>query len=566
MTTHVSRRAILSGTTVAAAAGALASCSFDRGDGGGASSDGGGGATTAGGNAEINVNAFGALPTFIQNFNPFSPADGLVGANYFYDPIGYIDLNDASSIKPWLAETIEFHPESRSATVTLRDDITWSDGKKITTEDLVYSVMGLKKQAEEQNAIAPVRDYEAKAVDERVAEITWTEEHFNLNVIRTLATLPPYPKHVFEKEDLSKFTNPEPVSSSPFTLKSFSPQQVSLALRDDHFMGPWESISTLNWIPFGNPEIGKSMVIQGKMDIATMSMQNAQQTLVEPGNHYWVISGAGSEGMMFNCGRAPFNDVNARNAIYAALDTDKIHKLFDIGVVSTSPTTMDNKVFGDAVAEEYREPHKADPEAAKKYLQDGGWTVEGGHLTKDGESYPISFKTVADYANWSTWSDGVKAQLKEVLGIDVKILKIPDDQHSEQISMGDFDLAMNWVGGGPNLASVYADFHSKLAVPIGTEAENGNAMRINDPELDALLDEARQEFDEAKVRELSKQMQKIVVEKCYCAPWHASAAFLEASGKNFEGFPEMPLPKGAIVPRPYGPEGWQTLSKLTRKA
>jgi hypothetical protein len=53
-----------------------------------------------------------------------------------------------------------------------------------------------------------------------------------------------------------------------------------------------------------------------------------------------------------------------------------------------------------------------------------------------------------------------------------------------------------------------------------------------------------------------------VVEECYCAPFNPSASFLEASGKNFEGFPQMPLAEGDIIPRPYGPEGWQTMSKL----
>lgn len=554
MTPSTSRRTFLAGTAAVTGAGLAAGCSFDKGTGGGSSDAGGG-------TAEINVNSFGPRPTFIENFNPFSPTDGVVGSNFFYDPLAYLDVNNKYEITPWLAESIEFDPEARKATVTLRDDITWSDGEKITTADLVYTVMELPKQAEEQKANVTSYDFEVTATDERVAEVTWPEDKADINGDRALAVVPMYPKHVFEKEDLATFTNADPVSSSPLTVASFSPQRVSLKVRDDHFMGAWDHIGTVNWVPYGSPEIGKSMILQGTMDMATLSLQNAEETVVAKGNHYWTVELVGSESLIFNTAKAPFDDKHVRNAIYAALDVDQIHSLFDIGLLSTSPTTMDEKVFGAAVAEEYRAPHAADHDAAKKHLADGGWSVEDGKLVKDGKSYPVSYKTVADYVNWSTWSDGVKAQLKDVLGLDVAVLKIPDAQIWDQFANGEFEMGMNWVGGGPHLSAVYADFHSKNSVPIG-ESGDGNYGRIENPELDELLDASKVEYDEAKLTELSQQMQKIVVEECYCGPFNPSASFLEASGKNFEGFPQMPLAEGDIIPRPYGPEGWKTMAKL----
>jgi peptide/nickel transport system substrate-binding protein len=554
MTMSSTRRTFLAGTAAAAAVGAASGCSFDKTAG--ADEAGEGGAA-----ASINVNSFGPKPTFIENFNPFSPTDGVIGSNYLYDTLGYEDVNNAYEIVPWIAESIDFDPEARKATVTLRGDATWSDGEKITTEDLVYTVMELPKQAEEQKANVTTYDFEVTAVDELVAEVTWSEEAADISGDRTLAALPLYPKHVFSGEDLATFTNADPVTSSPLVVDTFTPQRVSFAVRDDHFMGAWDHIGTVNWTPYGSAEIGKSMILQGTMDIATLSLQNAEDTIVAEGNHYWTVELVGTESLIFNTAKAPFDDKNVRRAIFAALDVDQIHSLFDIGLVATNPTTMAEKVFGDAVVEEYREAHTPDAKGAAKFLADGGWTVEGGELVKDGTSYPVTFKTVSDYVNWSTWSDGVKAQLKEVLGLDVAVLKIPDAQIWDQFANGEFDLGMNWVGGGPHLSAVYADFHSQYAVPIG-EAGEGNYGRIKNPELDELLDAAKVEFDEAKLLELSQQMQKIVVEEGYCAPFNSSASFLEASGKNFEGFPPSPLGEGDIIPRPYGPEGWQTMAKL----
>ncbi|MGO3502462.1 MAG: twin-arginine translocation signal domain-containing protein, partial [Brachybacterium tyrofermentans] len=80
MTTSSTRRTFLAGSAAAAAVGAAAGCSFDKtaGDGGG-----------DGAKASINVNSFGPRPTFIENFNPFSPTDGVIGSNYLYDTLGY---------------------------------------------------------------------------------------------------------------------------------------------------------------------------------------------------------------------------------------------------------------------------------------------------------------------------------------------------------------------------------------------------------------------------------------------------------------------------------------------
>ena len=422
MTTSSTRRTFLAGSAAAAAwSGAAAGCSFDKtaGDGGG-----------DGAKASINVNSFGPRPTFIENFNPFSPTDGVIGSrNYLYDTLGYADVNNKYEIVPWLAESIDFDPEARKATVTLRDDATWSDGEKITTADLVYTVMELPKQAEKQKATVTSYDFEVTA-----GRRPRRRGHLERGRTPTSAAIANSrrcrctPSTSSPREDLASFTNADPVTSSPLVVKEFTPQRVSFAVRDDHFMGAWDHIGTVNWTPYGSAEIGKSMILQGTMDVATLSLQNAEDTIVAKGNHYWTVELVGTESLIFNTAKAPFDDKNVRRAVYAALDTDQIHSLFDIGLSSTSPTTMDEKIFGEAVASEYRVQHAADHEAAKKFLADGGWSVEGGKLVKDGESYPVSFKTVADYVNWSTWSDGVKAQLKDVLGLDVAVLKIPDAQ------------------------------------------------------------------------------------------------------------------------------------------
>ena len=189
----------------------------------------------------------------------------------------------------------------------------------------------------------------------------------------------------------------------------------------------------------------------------------------------------------------------------------------------------------------------------------GAWRAASWSRTAT--SYPVSFKTVADYVNWSTWSDGVKAQLKDVLGLDVAVLKIPDAQIWDQFGTGEFEIGMNWVGGGPHLSAVYADFHSKDALPIG-EAERRELR----PHPESRARRAAGRLPRRVRRDQARRAQPADAEDRggggLLRPFNASASFLEASGKNFEGFPQSPLGEGDIIPRPYGPEGWQTMAKL----
>ncbi|WP_084707776.1 ABC transporter substrate-binding protein [Aestuariimicrobium kwangyangense] len=562
---RLARRSLFLAAAAVAGSGVLASCSFDKST---STSTGATSGSTPGGKQftvdTLNVNSFGPRPSFVNNFSPSSPAEGVVGTGYLYETLLWNDRLNANKLSPWLAKEFTFDRAARTMTITLRDDAKWSDGKPITADDVVYTVVEMPKQAEKQKANAETFDFTATKVDDLTVTFTWPEDKANAEGDRAVGNLRPKPKHVYEKQNLATWTNADaPVTSTPLTLERFTPQQVTFAVRDDHFNGPIPHVKKVNWVTFGSADVGKNLLLQGKMDLATLSIQNSEDTFVKQteGNKYWTLYANSAEGFFFNCGKAPFNDVAVRKAVYQAIDTDKIHALYDIGLPSISPTGLDPQIWGDWVKPSLTEPHRADTEAAKKTLADAGWTVQGGNLTKDGKSYPISYKTVADYTNWSTWADGVKDQLKTVLGIDIKVLKVPDAQIWEQYNKGEFDMGMTWVASGTHMGFVYSDLDSKQAMPVGEEA-SANPGRVKDPELDALLAKAQAETDEAKLKELGYQIQQLVVDKAYIGPVNPGANFIEMSGKNWTGLPDK-LEAGSPVPLPYGTaDTWMMLQKL----
>lgn len=560
----LSRRSLLLASAALAGGAALSACSFDKGESGSPSASSSTGEKTFTIDT-LNVNCFGPRPSFVNNFSPSSPAEGVIGTGYLYETLLWNDRVNGNTLKPWLAKEFSFDSTAQTMKLTLRDDATWSDGQPITADDVVYTIMEMPKQAEKQKANAETFDFSAKKVDENTVEFTWPKEKANIEGDRAVGAVRVKPKHVYAKQNLATWTNADnPVTSTPLTLERFTPQQVTFKVRDDHFAGKIPHVKKVNWLTFGSADVGRNLLLQGKLDAATMSLQNPKKTFEDmgEGNKYWTLYANSAEGFIFNCAKAPFNDAAVRKAVYAAIDTDKLHALYDIGLSSISPTGLDPQVWGDDVKPDLAEPHKPDAEAAKKALADGGWTVSGGNLTKDGKSYPISYKVVADYTNWSTWADGVKDQLKSVLGIECKILRVPDAQIWEQYNKGEFDFGMSWVASGTHIARIYADLDSSGVVPIGEEAAS-NAARVKDAELDALLKQALAETDESKLRDLGHKMQQIIVDKCYIGPVNPGASFIEASGKNWTGWPDK-LEGDVAVPLLYGTaDTWKTLQALT---
>jgi peptide/nickel transport system substrate-binding protein len=363
--------------------------------------------------------------------------------------------------------------------------------------------------------------------------------------------------------------NPDPVGTGPFTVSAFSPQQVTLDVRDDYWGGKFDHLKQVKWPVYANEDAGKALVSQDKIDMATISLQDSQRTFVSKGkgNDYQVYSTGGGEALFFNCARAPFSDVNLRRAVSKAIDFGKVMSLFDVGAGLGDVAGMAEVVWGDYIAPEFKgKKISADPAAAKKALADGGWTVTDGKLVKSGKSYGVTLKTVASYTNWATWSDGIKQQLKDVLGIDVQVMKLPDDQYSAQETKGQFDILMDFGGGANRAADWFATggsgMNKKDIVPIGQTA-SANFPRFSNDQASKILDKLATTFDEDEIKSMVQDLQRIYVDQVPFFVYDTGGNFVELNGTKWTGLPAASS-KPDYTPVPYGgPDTITMLQKLT---
>jgi peptide/nickel transport system substrate-binding protein/microcin C transport system substrate-binding protein len=141
-----------------------------------------------------------------------------------------------------------------------------------------------------------------------------------------------------------------------------------------------------------------------------------------------------------------------------------------------------------------------DPKAANELLAKAGWkdTDKDGILDKTVNGKKVSFKFTLIHPNkdYEKYWTMYKEDLKKV-GIDMEIKYLEWNSFLKILDEGNFDgVALAWGGGDINWDPKQI-WHSASAVPGGS-----NFIYYKNPEVDKLIDEARQTLDEKKRKKL----------------------------------------------------------------
>lgn len=509
----------------AVAALTLTSCSFDSGK-----------PESTGSDVPTTLNQIGwGGTTWTQNFNLFSPTGVSVtpGTAYVYEPLVRMDRTAAGEVLPYLATDWKFNDDGTKLTFTLRDDVTWSDGEPFTAKDVAYTWNLVL--AGETPKVYPFKSVEAP--DDTTVVVTYDDESYS--DLASFATRQIVPEHIWSKQNVREWTNPEPVGTGPAVLDKFSPQQISFSIRDDYWGGESAGLKQLNMHAVTGDAM-RSQVLSGKMDFGTFGWTNAQEEFVQKDpevNLYGFYPTGGSDGVIFNTEVAPYNDPHVRRALRDALDLETAAKVVAVGYGVPTAAGVAADVYKSQLAEDSEQ--KQDVEEAKQELAEGGWTVEGGKLVKDGKSYDLRYDVYQPYAEWVNTGTILADQWRENLGLEVTVNQMADAPFTEASTTGDFGM----LSGSPLAGNTpYEMFNSVAAisyVPLGEPAVMNQGRWKND-EFDKLVAELggiAPGADPDRAAELSVGAQEILTDE---APFIATATAgwkAVANQTHWTGFP-----------------------------
>jgi len=500
--------------------------------------------STAGGTSDSISLRVNNATTYSRNFNIYSPSTDIAPQiSLIYEPLVRRNVLDGGKLEPWLAESWEWSDGDKTVTLKLREDVKFSDGTPMTSKDVAFT-LNISLEHPELNTGGQTY-VSAEATDEHTVVVKWDKPaqldfyRFALGVTGFAPRI--VPEHIWKDKDLKTWTNPDPIGTGVGKLTQFTPQQFTLETRADYWGGQFP-MKKIKIVATGGDDQTKARLLKGDIDFATISWPNADQEYMARNpktNVYKAFHTGGEESLLFNLDKEPFSDVNVRRALALSLDRSSLLKLAPTGQDPANACGLEPQVYAEFMAPECK-PQALDAEGAKKALADGGWTVEGGRLAKDGKTHPLSVKVVQEYANWMAYGKGIQDQWKTNLGLDVKVTSVPEENYDPQLNEGDYDMALYWTGNSNGLYSVFTDqLDPGTYKPIGKDAQYQNQSRWKDESTTPLLKKLSDNVgDPAAQKAAGYELQKIVLDQVPFSPLFTADWFVEMNQSRWVGWPE----------------------------
>ncbi|MEV4351396.1 ABC transporter substrate-binding protein [Actinoplanes sp. NPDC049596] len=499
--------------------------------------------------------------TQTENHNPFAGTSSANALGYkwmIYEPLTqWNPVKPADPATPWLASSVKWADDYKSVDITVRDNATWSDGQKLTAEDVAYTYTLLKgNDALNQYAVP----YDQVTVSGNNVKLTFKSSQF-VNQNKILANTPIVPKHVWEKiSDPATDVNKNPIGSGPYTLKSFTQAGVTLSVRDSGYWQDLPKVKELRYVSYADNSAQATALANGESEWSFVFIPNAQQTFVakDPAHHkLWAPGVLGIHGLYINTTVKPFDDPKLRQAMNMVINRTDIFNQAEAGYFHPEIKSVTGLPpgAGDAyIAPEYKgKEFSVDVAGAKALLQSAGYKLNGKTLS-DPSGKPVKIK-LSDPAPWSDYQttlEIIKSNFAEI-GIEATVEKPNQDVWDANVQKGAFEASMRWTNGGATPYDIYQTvMDGALKKPIGTAAQQGNFGRFESPEATAALKAYANATSDAERTKQMNIIQKVFVEQAPMLPVGADNVGAAYSDKNWTGWPtDADAYAGAQPTQPY---------------
>jgi len=492
-----------------------------------------------------------------ENHNPFltTSAGAQLGYRWMlYEPLMmWNPVKPAEPSRPWLATGVEWTPDFKKATITVRDNAKWSDGKPVTADDVAYTFNLIKKTEALNLAATPYGEITASG---STVTATFTSSMF-VYKDTWLGQTPIVPKHIWEGiKDPTTDPNKTPVGSGPYTLKTFTPQTTTLTARTEGYWQDLPQVKELRYTSYTDNNAQTTALTDGSAEWSFVFIPNYKTVFIDKDPaHYkvWAPPVLGIHGLYINTAKAPFDNVALRKAMSMVVNREDIFNQASAGYfhpLVTSVTGLPSPAGDAYVAPEYKGKTQAvDVEGAKKVLAEAGFKLNGTTLN-DPSGKPVKI-TLTDPSGWSDYQTSleiVKDNFAQI-GIAATVDKANQDAWFRNVEEGKFDATFRWTNGGATPWNLYQTImDGKLLKKIGTAAPGGNFGRFNSPEATKALGDYANASDEAGRAAALAIIQKVFVEQVPMIPVGADNIGMAYSTKNWVGWPDDTNPYSAGQP------------------
>jgi oligopeptide transport system substrate-binding protein len=465
-----------------------------------------------------------------------SDANSITLINDLY--VGLTGLHDETvEIEPGIASSWDVSEDGLTYTFHLMDNITWvkydadagevvqvldDAGNPITVkaQDVVYGItrtLNPNTGSEYSSVLAPwvVNGQESlagetvelgvKALDDYTVEITSPDTAGFLPMLYGLWMARPQPQWVVEEYGDTWTEAANYISYGPYALKSWEHDVEITVIKNPFWPAtdyvPQAKIDEINFVYMEEPAM-MTAYEAGELDwISTVPLADLDRMRAERPDELEIGPGQCTYYYGFNVLKEPVDNVHLRRALSMAIDRDVIVQILNAG---QQPAGFFSRPNLAAAPRQEDYPDLAiwsDADAAKAELQ--AYFDETGMTLDTMPAITLQHNTSTAHA---TIAQAVQQMWKETLGIEISITSQDFAVHQESMR---FDAPQIWRLGW---CFDYPDAHNFLYdVFRFVGPDSNNHTNWENPDFQALLDEAKVMADNDARRELYAQAEYILV-------------------------------------------------------
>lgn len=503
------------------------------------------------------------------NFNPayYSSAYDANVVNMVFDSLISMDVN--GEYQPSAAESWEFSEDAKEITFKMKKDMTFSDGEKVTADDVVftfkllsdpsytgrYGSMAKDLLGYDEYSTGKTTDFKGVvAVDEYTVKFTF-KEALRTNLANCDFSI--MPEHYYganwkvgDTSTIEAITT-KPVGSGPYTLEKFQEKEFASLKRNPSYYGEGYLIENI-----------LCKFVDETTDIVDLTSQNVDLLpgVIEPkkineakGKDFMAFNEYDRSGygyIKFNCEAGPTADKAVRQALYYGFNikefVNSYYKDEESGDILAStqyhPFSQVSWGIDDKLVNEMTQ-YDFDLEKAKSILDEAGWKVgSSGYREKDGKTLELNIAAMPDHDILNTlipmwqrdWEQGLKVKLNVAyLEFNTLLDYVLYNSDANVDKWSVYFMATSITTPDPH--SLYSEIHSEY---VGSGKDN--TARYKNPEVDKLFDEAKSIIDKEEAKPYYHKIAKILNEDAPIVPVYANTYF-DMYNKKVKGLETSPF-------------------------
>ena len=391
------------------------------------------------------------------------------------------DIDETGNLKGDLAESVSTSDNYKNFKIKMRNNAVWSDGRKITANDVIFTIKLLREQsinpsdfkAWKNVEISKNSDYEFSVkVPSSSSSVLYS---FNFSIL---------PEHILKDIQIEKIResafSKNPITSGAFNFKSVQNDgdktTISLVKNKRYYKGE-AYIDNFDIVAFKDEAKLKNALISGEI-VASPSLKisefseserdklKSRETNVNRGIYAFL-----------NNSDSVLKDLKVRKAIQTGVDIPKVRKEMEFVDKLDFPTLNQFLNTKDLSIPKY------DFDQAQKILDEAGWKKNSnGILEKDGKTAILNIATTSVY-NYKKAAEEIESQLKK-LGFDAKLTVIDKDDKTGAFVQSilqprNYSILVYEIDLGAD-PDIYAFWHSSQSGQKGLNFSNYNDAVADD--------------------------------------------------------------------------------------